>query len=138
MKNQIQKYITSCMVIILLFSCSGKKNQLLGAWSLESNFYRATYEIVEDDGKIKAKVLYYNDDTTAYQYDGQTPQYLFSDLKEKENRYIDAVSGATNTETNYPNIKVISQDSLEVTTYLVNKPLKEIWIRKINNKKIYE
>ncbi len=139
MKNQIQKYAFGCMMIILLFSCSGRKNQLLGTWNLASKFYRATYEIVEDGGKLKAKVLYYNDDTTVYRYDEQTPQYLFSDLKEKENRYIDAVSGATNTKTNHPNIKIISQDSLEVTTYLMNKPIQEIWVRKTNkNKQLHE
>ncbi|MDY8137987.1 hypothetical protein [Aquimarina sp. 2201CG5-10] len=123
----------SCVLVLVLLSCSNKKNTLLGTWQVSSTFYKATYQIIEDNGAIKAKVLYYDDDTTIYNYQEKQSYYLFKDLKEKQNRYVDATSGATDTKTRRGiSIKIIHMDSLAVTSYVMGKPLTEIWIRSKN------
>lgn len=105
---------------------------MIGIWKVDSKFYTATCEILEEDNTIKGVVLYYNDNTTVYKHeDGQPKSYFFKNITEKNGVYIDAVSGATKTENSNETatLHLLDQDTLEVTTYIMNKPLKEIWIR---------
>ena len=122
------------LTIIIFCSCSKKKNPILGTWKVKSNFYKATCKILEEDKNIKGLVLFYDDNTTVYKYSANKPKkYFFNNLKGKSNSYIDATSGATKTrKLDTTNLTLIHKDTLEITTYTMNKPLKEIWIR--NNK----
>ncbi len=120
------------VILSILFSCDKKENPLIGTWKVDSKFYKATCNILEKDDYIKGLVLYYNDDTTIYKYEeGKPKNYFFKNLKEKEDGYVDAISGATQIKTAEETVKLklISEDTLEVTTYIMNKPLKETWIR---------
>lgn len=115
-------------------SCKTKENPLLGVWKINSKFYKATCKIIKDENSVKGLVLYYNDDTTIYKYkegDGESKNYFFNNLIEKKGTYVDAVSGATKTDKleEAVTLKLLSKDTLEVTTHIMRKPLKETWIR---------
>jgi major membrane immunogen (membrane-anchored lipoprotein) len=117
------------LACILLCACGKNTEALLGTWKVQSKFYRATYNIVEVDNELKAEVVYYNDDTTVLRQNEETPFYLFHNLKFQDDHSIDAISGATKTKEQPVFLKLKHKDTLEVTTYISNQPLKEIWIK---------
>lgn len=77
-------------------------------------------------------VLYYNDGTSKYTYNEKKPYYIFTGLQKGNGIYVDAVTGATSSNQTQKTLEIEKKhlDTLEVTTYIRNKPLKEIWIRK--------
>ena len=89
------KKIILFAILIIAFSCAKKENPLLGKWKVDSKFYKATYHILESNDSVQGKVLYYNDDTTIIREVDGKDYYVFKNLKEKENVYVDAISGAT-------------------------------------------
>lgn len=119
--------------LIILIACQQRQDPLIGKWKVNSKFYYATYQILEDGNQLKGLVISYNDGTSKYHYDKEKPYYIFTGLK-KENAqyYVNGVSGATtkNSESKSIEIKRINNDSLEVTTFVMSKPLTEIWTRK--------
>ena len=124
MKNSFTIFIC-----ILLTSCLKKEHQIIGLWKVNSNFYKATYKIVEEQNKLIGKVIYYNDDTTVLHETGTDKDIFLFNLKPNKAGYVDAVSGATKTKNYYTSIKTKHKDTLEVTTYIQNKPLTETWTR---------
>ncbi len=120
------------LLATFVLACSSEPHTLEGKWKVNSPFYRAKYKIVRtDDGELKAHVLYYNDDTYEYSASEGKEKYLFENLVEKDGKYVDAVSGATSTKNEAHNIelKIITNDSLRVTTYIMGKPVVESWTR---------
>ena len=117
------------LLALILLSCNNEAEQLLGRWKVDSKFYRATYDIVEVDGDLKVEVIYYNDDTTVLRQNKAKPYYLYNNLQQKDNQFIDAISGATKSNVQEVSIKPRHKDTLEVTTYILKKPLTEIWIK---------
>ncbi len=117
------------LLALIIVSCDNKTEQLLGIWTVDSKFYRAKYEVLKENDSLKALILYYNDDTTVLRHDPKNPQYFFSNLKKKKEVFVDAISGATKQEKQSLSIEQTHLDTLEVTTYILNKPLKETWIR---------
>ncbi len=119
-------------ILLCLMSCSNKCQSLYGEWEVKSSYYKAIYNINNENDSIKARVVYYNDGTSVYGKSNSEVYYLFKNLKEKNDRYVDVISGETKlkkTENNV-SIQLISKDSIEAITYIMNKPLKEIWVRK--------
>ena len=118
------------LFLIVLCGCSHTTEELYGTWKVQSKYYRATYEIYMEHDSVKAKVLYYNDDTSIYR-DGDTKEYyLFKNLKPDGKGYADAISGATITNNNKTiYIEPKHRDTLTVTHYIMHKPLNEIWVR---------
>lgn len=113
--------------------CSKNEHKIIGLWNVKSNYYKATYKIEQQNSKLVGKVIYYNDGTTAL-HETKTDKDLFLfDLKLKNNTYTDAVSGATNTKKQTTSMKLKHKDTIEVTSYIMKKPLTEIWIRNSNN-----
>lgn len=113
----------------IIIACSTKIDQrIVGIWSVQSKFYKGTFKIEKTGKKLVGKVLYYNDDTTILKETGTEKDIFLHDLKMKDDVFIDAVSGAT-THTENLTIKIKSKDTLEVTTYIMKKPLVEIWTR---------
>ncbi len=118
------------VLFVFLIGCGHDHSPILGKWSVESNFYSATYNIVEIGNRIKCEVLYYNDGTSSYKKDAGSPYYLSENLQYKNGIYIDGVSGATTKMSEQKiNITLIHKDTLNVTTYIMNKPLIEHWIK---------
>lgn len=117
----------------LFIFCSKKEHKIIGLWNVKSNYYKATYKIEQQSNKLVGRVIYYNDGTTVL-HETKTDKDLFLfDLKLKKDTYIDAVSGATNTKKQTTSIKLKHNDTLEVTSYIMKKPLIETWIRNSNN-----
>lgn len=114
---------------LLLLSCAEQPKELIGIWQVNSPYYKATYSIEEQNNVIVGKVKYYNDDTYIYRETGTDKDIFLHKITRKDSIYIDAVSGATITKKELI-IKQKSEDTLEVTTYIHNKPLKEFWIKK--------
>lgn len=123
------KFKVILLFAVLIFGCSKKPQHLYGKWKLISSFYDATYNIIEQDDSIKAQILYYNDGTTQYAFDKKEPWYQFTNLKHKKNQYVDAIAGATKTGTQGISIESVHKDTLEVTSYILHKPLVEKWYR---------
>lgn len=116
------------LVLITLISCSNQE-EINGYWSVQSDFYKAVYHINDFDNTKKAEIISYNDGTTKYNKHTKPNQYLFSNLKKRDKSYVDLVSGATKITSNTNQIKIIHPDTLEITTYLHNTPLTELWIK---------
>lgn len=119
------------ILLIITFSCSKNSTDLLGTWRVQSNYYKAIYTILEENDSIKSKVLYYNDGTTIIRQQDNNDYYVFENLKPTNNIYVDAVSGATKSNELKSNIEILiaNKDTLKVTKYIRNKPLKEVWVR---------
>ncbi|MCT4698734.1 hypothetical protein [Tenacibaculum haliotis] len=129
----MKKYLFGLSIFII--GCNPKiDNRILGTWKVQSNYYDATYKIERQGKKLIGKVIYYNDGTTILRETKTQKDVFLKNLKYKNNIFIDAVSGATKTNSNYLSIKVNHKDTLEATSYIMNKPLIEFWIKStINN-----
>ena len=125
------KRIVLVFLIALIVSCTSNDSKLYGSWNVVSKYYKGTYKIFKENDSIKAKVLYYNDGTTIIRESNNENYYAFNNLKKQDEIYVDAISGATKTNDVKPNIELnlSHPDTLDVTTYIRNKPLKEVWIR---------
>lgn len=121
--------------LLSLFACQNPIDTIVGEWRANSAFYQATYEIIAEEDHWNGQVLYYHDGTTKYRYDGRGKRYLFTGLKKSDGQYIDGISGATATGNQLKSIEINKkhEDTLEVTTYVMNKPIVEIWTRKNKN-----
>ena len=120
------------LLILLFLSCSKNPKELVGIWTVKSPHYRAIYSIEEYNCNVVGKIKYYNDDTYVYKETNTEKDIFLHKIKRKDSIYIDAISGATITK-NKLTIKQKNEDTLEVTTYIRNKPLKEFWIKKKKN-----
>lgn len=118
---------------LILIACVKEKHSIEGIWKVNNNHYKATYQIIQEQNRLIGKVIYYNDGTTILHETGTDKDLFLFNLKQKNNTYVDAVSGATNNKTNTTIIKTKHIDSLEVTSYIMKKPITEIWIRKTKN-----
>ena len=121
------------IIPIIIYSCKQTNDNLVGDWIVQSKFYQASYQIIEDNGQWNALVLYYNDGTTRYRYDGIKKRFAFKGLTKGKTTYVDGLSGATRSaEAQQKTIEISkkSKDTLEVTTYSMNKPIVELWVRK--------
>lgn len=103
--------------------------EIQGTWRVNSPFYKSTCAIVVEDGRALAKVLTYDDGTTKYSFSEDRPWYVFENLRSKGDTYVDGVSGATSKEV--ANVAVVQSDvdTLQITTYVMDRPLTEIWTR---------
>lgn len=117
--------------LITLASCQNQLPPIDGIWKVHSQFYAAKCKIYEDDNSLKGRALYYNDGTTIYHDNEKQPMFFFRDLQAQGNMYVDGISGATHTDKQQNNlsIEVKAADTLLVTSYVLGKPIKEIWTR---------
>lgn len=117
-------------LMVIISSCQ-PKDSINGLWKTHDAFYRATYRIYDQKESKVAQVISYNDGTTQYTSKTRPNQFLFNNLIKNNNLYIDAVTGATKTQISKTSntIQIIHQDTLEITTFLFGKPLKELWTR---------
>lgn len=118
-------------LLIFLIGCSTQIDErILGIWNVQSSFYKATYKIEKQANKLVGKVIYYNDDTTIIRETGTDKDIFLNNLTYKDDTFVDAISGATQTNSDNLKIKIKHKDTLEVTSYIMHKPLIEIWVRK--------
>ncbi|WP_420551374.1 hypothetical protein [Tenacibaculum aiptasiae] len=118
-------------LLIFLIGCSTQIDErILGIWNVQSSFYKATYKIEKQANKLIGKVIYYNDDTTIIRETGTDKDIFLNNLTYKDDTFVDAISGATQTNSDNLKIKIKHKDTLEVTSYIMHKPLIEIWVRK--------
>jgi len=120
------------LLLLLLISCSKKPKELIGVWEVKSLFYKATYCIEDKDDKIIGRIIYYNDGTYIYKETGTEKDIFLHKIEKKSGLYIDAISGATITKKE-TTMKLVGKDTLEVISYIKNRPLKEYWIKKRTN-----
>jgi hypothetical protein len=125
----IMKWICYCVVVFVSFSCEyPDKGILLGNWKVKSGFYKAGYQIVQQNDQLKCIVNYYDDGTTVFNRNQKPAQFVFHDLKWKKDAYVDVSSGASKLNQSMK-LKFKSRDTLEVTSYVMQQALKEIWVR---------
>lgn len=126
------------IIILLTFFwivCNHQSDDMVGEWVVQSKHYSATYRILQEGKKLNGLVLYYNDGTTKYRHDGEKFYYIFTGLEKDDGIYVDAVTGATSKNDTPKTLEINKRniDTLDVTTYIRNKPLREIWTRNKNN-----
>ena len=125
----MRKYLFG--LLIFLIGCSTQIDErILGIWNVKSSFYKATYKIEKLDKNLVGKVIYYNDDTTIIKETGSNKDIFLKNITYKNDVFVDAISGATQTNSENLKIKIKHKDTLEVTSYIMHKPLIEIWVRK--------
>ncbi|UTW61771.1 FMN-binding protein [bacterium SCSIO 12741] len=122
-------WVSVVAVLLALTSCDSPDSNLFGKWRVESKYYKATYHIVEDEGKIEGRVLYYNDGTTLIQEEGKPSKFLFRDLKEQDGVYVDGISGATNTTNKHWSLSLKHKDTIEAREHFGDQSSSEIWVR---------
>lgn len=120
-----------CISILIIFSCRDTGKDLVGTWKVHSQFYQSTCQIYQEGRAVKGQILSYHDGTSTYKYDGTDKRFLFENLRSKDSVYVDGMSGATvKSETpQMLSIRQKSKDSLLVTTYIMNRPLTELWTK---------
>lgn len=122
--------------LFLLVGCrqQAADPRLLGEWQVDNGWYRAVYEIVEEEGTLKCRVRYYHDGTSTYVWDAQQPRYLFERLQQPDpdtTIWVDAVSGATaRSGGKQVEIALLPPDTLLVTLFVNGHPMPERWVRK--------
>lgn len=124
-------------VIILMMGCKKYPN-LEGKWKVVDPFFSATYKINQSTNGYSAQLLTLNDGTTHYKYQNEENKlWEFLDTELLESKKLDAISGATKTQTSTHNIEIISTDSIKVVTTEFNKTKSYLWI-KINTNLSHE
>lgn len=125
------KRLAIIWMCVFMVSCTKDHSKLYGTWEVVSKYYEGKYKIIEVNDSIQGKVLYYNDNTTVIREGVGKEYYVFKNLKKSNNTYVDAISGATNTNDSKPIIELNLKhdDTLVATRYISNKPLEEIWVR---------
>ncbi|UTW66489.1 hypothetical protein KFE94_17850 [bacterium SCSIO 12643] len=125
------KYWYYILFLTGLISCNSSTNKLIGKWQVESPFYKAVYQIIKKDGELKTQILFYDDDIYRYRFNGKKEKYLFQNIQQKDEDFVDMVSGATTSANSnkLPKLKLVHEDTLNVTTYQMRKPITETWVR---------
>ena len=72
--------------------------------------------------------MYYNDGTTKYNWNPENRWYLSTEIKKKNDVYVDATTGASKQFAKIQ-LRSISSDSLEMQTLAFNGIMKELWIK---------
>lgn len=124
------KYFIGFVLIILFLACSTEIDQrILGVWQVKDTYYTAEYQIEYRNKKLVGRILYYNDNTTILKATETDEDIFLNNLKYKKGIFVDAVSGATKTNT--AQLKILNEDSLEATFYLNNnETTSAIWTKK--------
>ena len=123
--------------LCFLFSChEDHSSDLLGEWKVPSPYYSAKYQILEDDDELHVLVLSYDDGTSRYSSNGKQKRYAYQSLNKKAHKYVDAISGASTkaSEQHTVELQPKGRDTLEITTFFMDRPLKEFWVRTSKNK----
>lgn len=128
-----------CLLVIANVGCSKGPDPIVGDWTVDSKFYRATCRIEANGDVFDAWFLDYDDGTTSFEGREIAKRYYFKNLKSSQNRYIDGMSGATNTSGSQSDftLKLIHKDTLIITTNIMNQVSDELWIRKLDDDEIY-
>ncbi len=123
------KQIGGLLMVLFVWSCADRCEDISGTWKVLSPYYNASFQIQDINGELKCAVLTYDDGTSRFDNRGKSPYYLANELKCEDGIYIDGVSGATALNKNSLTINKLSTDTLSVTSFIMNKPLKEYWIK---------
>lgn len=121
------------MVLMLSVGCDQVDSRLMGEWRTNSEFYSAKYRIHVENDSVRGEVLYYNDGTTMFESSESDRKFIFKHLTQEENKYVDAVSGATKTargsEPQMWSISVVHDDTLAIGQKIGKQTRTEIWTR---------
>ena len=126
------KYLTILILAGLVAACNSSDDVLSGIWMVQDQFISATYLVEKSGSRYSAFVLSYDDGTTRYVQQDDEQHYVFSQLKEKDGLFVDAISAATSLNSQEPRISIqpTHPDTLLVTTRVMGQPLVETWTRK--------
>jgi len=115
--------------MLILTACGGASDDvLLGTWQAQDKYYTGLYQIIDQDGELFGKVLYYDDGTTLYEFDIAKPKYIFEGLAYYKGVFVDAEARTTHKPS--ITLKVLHPDTLEVKLFVNYQPSTEIWVRK--------
>ena len=117
------------LLSLIFVCCAPKCEDIDGQWKVISPFYIATFKIAKVEGKLKCAVLTYNDGTTSFDNRDKSPYYLAQNLKCDGEIYVDGISGATTINEQGLKMQIINNSTMSVTTYIMNKPLTEKWMK---------
>lgn len=126
------KYI---IITLLFFSVTGcSSGSLNGRWKVLDPFFNATYQIIQTRNGCSAQLLSLNDGTSKYTYKtGNTKLWEFREVLASSSSTIDGNTGATQTHAPSHQVKIITSDTIEVSTTEFNQNRTYTWV-KLNSK----
>lgn len=128
MKNNL--LFLTLLLSLLVLSCDSNMELVKGEWRVSNKYYKANYLIKSEKNNVVGQVLYYNDGTTHYTYEGGKPHYIFKNLLHQDSIYVDGVSGATTSnKTATLSIKIINPNKIEVKKSVLNQKVTEYWYK---------
>lgn len=102
----------------------------MGEWRISNKYYKAHYLIKEENKETVGQVLYYNDGTTFYKFEGGEKRYTFQNLIKKDSLFVDGVTGATSaSDDSNLSIKIVNETKLEVKKSVMNQKVTEYWYK---------
>jgi len=127
----MKKILVFFMVLLLATACT-KVEDIVGVWAVQSSHYSCTISI--ESAKFKtsydAKIINYFDGTKQLKSTRNKPLFLYKDINYNSKKSeIQAISSATNKTVPTTNFKVLSIDTLLITTYINNKKHTELWLK---------
>ncbi len=126
----MKKLFLFLFMSITLLSCSKKQDKIIGTWRVDSQFYKATYIISSHNEKFYGKVVSYDDGTTQYDQKDGDQGYFLTNLVAKDNRYVNGLLHENRGgKPQHISISLLNNDTLEVTTTVMHRPIIEKWIR---------
>lgn len=129
MKN-LNRILILFTLIISLSSCA-QDDPIVGVWEVESDYYQATYEIVEHQDQFHGKVHYYNDGQDTYEGNDQKEDYFLTELTAKNGQYVNGKMYLPDGSFYFVIFELTDPNTLEATMTVENQPYKEVWKRKI-------
>ena len=109
-----------CIVLIALAlaGCKADPPTIEGGWTVSSKFYKANYEIKPEEGRLVGVIMDYDDDTYRYHHNANKPRYVFTNLVQEGEYFVDASQsgpGRGHRPRRPDSVKMIEVDTLVVT-----------------------
>ena len=128
--------IALILMAFVMAGCNEVDPRLMGEWKTTSEHYRARYSIHMESDSVRGEVIYYNDGTTVFNTSDDDRKFIFKHLMKDGEKYVDAISGATQKDKNSNpqmwTVEVRHSDTLAIGQKIGKQTRTEIWTRVIN------
>ncbi|MCT4665077.1 MAG: hypothetical protein N4A45_07580 [Flavobacteriales bacterium] len=128
----MKKSVAIVFILISFMSCKNSKLDKIGKWDLVSDYYQATYQIIQHNGHFVCKLDYYNDGIKVLHPTNTDEDIIFRNIqfRDQEKNKPDAISGATKKTDKTLYLHSLSKDTLKAIYYVKSQQKTEYWTRK--------
>lgn len=125
----MKRFITAILCTVIMATSCAQQDQIVGVWEVDNQYYKATYEIVEHEGKFFGKVHYFNDGDSEYTGNNKKEDYFLTDVERKGDAYEKGKMYMPDGSFYNVIFKFRGPDELEVSMTVEGQPYKETWKR---------